>query len=254
MPVCVPFPGVCLPTSLSYCYWCMLCLLSTRIHFSLNWPTTAASCCPVQFFKGLSTVSESVRGALLAVSLGILESLCNSCWGWTRNTWKRHLIRVCVKMPIHGTTLMAHSAYLSISLKWLNLYATLWLVHLNLCVCLSGVDVCWWWWDIPLASCGCQSLKSCQNLALDVRYLFGRFYLCEVSKWTMVSFSLSSVFICICIPFWRYQWINQITTNLRKRTFFCKQWTFNCISKWDRCLHISHTFNCTPKAWLIAFH
>ena len=33
-----------------------------------------------------------------------------------------------------------------------------------------------------------KKIDTCQNLALDVRYLFGCFYLCEVPKWTIVSF------------------------------------------------------------------
>ena len=112
----------------------------------------------------LLCVRESVRGVLLvgmcigytgrswlftAVSLGILESLCNSCWGWTRTTWKRHLIRVCVKMPIHGLPwwhILPTWAYLWS--YWTSTQHFARLVHLNLCVCLSGVDMCWWWWDI----------------------------------------------------------------------------------------------------------
>ena len=152
MPVYVPFPGVYLPTSLSFCYWCMLCLLSTRTHFSLNWPITAASFGPVQFFKRLSTVSESVRSALLvgmcigytgrswlftAVSLGILESLCNSCWGWTRTIWKRHLIRVCVKclfMELPWWHILPTWAYLWSD--WTSTQHFGWFIWICACVCL----------------------------------------------------------------------------------------------------------------------
>ena len=143
----------------------MLCLLSTRTHFSLNWLITAASFGPVQFFKRLSTVSESVRGALLvgmcigytgrswlftAVSLGILESLCNSCWGvglvllendiWYVFVWK------CLFMELPWWHIVPTSAYLWSD--WTSTQHFARLAHLNLCVCLSGVDVCWWWWDI----------------------------------------------------------------------------------------------------------
>ena len=66
---------------------------------------TAASFGPVQFFKRLSTVSESVRGALLV----------GMCLSYTGRSW----------------------LFTAVSLGILES------IHLNLCVCLSGVDVCW---------------------------------------------------------------------------------------------------------------
>ena len=58
------------------------------------------------------------------------------------------------------------------------------------------------------------------------------------------------------LPFWRRD--NETastasslrTINLRK---FTQTGYFNCIPKQDGCLRTSHTFNCIPEAWQIAF-
>ena len=78
---------------------------------------------PQPVFQNYRLCPRVLRGALLvgmcigytgrswlftAVSLGILQSLCISSWGWNRITRKGHLIRVCVKMPIDGNYLLEH--------------------------------------------------------------------------------------------------------------------------------------------------
>ena len=90
---------------------------------------------------------------------------------------------------------------------------TLVATHLNLYVCLSGVDVCWWRWVIhcPLAAVSPSTLARILPLICTGLPVWS-------FKWTVVSlFILLCICVCICIPFWGYQWMTSCRDLSSKR-------------------------------------